>query len=279
MPEGWTPGAGGKAPVAGSSMPEGWTPGAGGKAAAITAGAPAPAKPAAAVVDYVTGQPVGAVDPTADQVNVFVTFRPGHRHQPVKDAFLQTGPAARTTLVDVVITDKPLTGANLLPHVRSIIMQSQAEGLLTRRMKAALFQATGISPMVKGLSAPPAAAEVRQWQEDGCEKHMEKLVKRMEVAYTRRMVPLALYNECTNLIPFMSFSHDHVSTRLDRKKCRAAAIKFAKRWDYGKADWAYGAGDGHEPMDLSAFCRDVCETRFGEGAPQCGVNQQLQQGV
>lgn len=279
--------AGKAAPIVGSSMPAAILAGAPSPAglgtsltevgaAGLVAAGPAPAPPAAAA-EVVA--PSGAVDPSADQVNVFVAFRPGSRHQPAKEVFLQTSDAARSTTVDVVITDKPMTGANILPQVREILMQSQEDGLLKRRVKAALFQATGISPTLKGLSKPPVVAQLKQWEEGSCETHMEKLVKLMEVAYTRRMVPQALYNECTNLIPSMTFSHDPVATRLDRNKCRTATIKFAQRWNYGKASWNYGAGKGHEPMDFSAFCRDVCEVRFGGEAPQCNVNQQIQKGA
>mmetsp|Transcript_31350 Transcript_31350/g.90012 ORF Transcript_31350/g.90012 Transcript_31350/m.90012 type:complete len:430 (-) Transcript_31350:121-1410(-) len=249
-----------------------------GAAFVAMAPAPAPAPPPMAAA-AVAATEAAIVDPEEEQVNVFVTFRPGPAHKPVKESFLQVSSETRTTVVDVVITDKPMTGANILDEVRNIVQKAQVSGMLRRRLKAALFQATGISPSIKGLSEPPVTAELKQWEEGSCEKHMKKLVKLMEVAYTRRMVPLALYNECTNLIPSLSFSHDDVASALDRKKCRMATVKFAKRWNYGKADWNYGAGKGHEPMDFSGFCRDVCETRFGAEAPQCGVDKQVATGV
>mmetsp|Transcript_11323 Transcript_11323/g.36007 ORF Transcript_11323/g.36007 Transcript_11323/m.36007 type:complete len:424 (-) Transcript_11323:195-1466(-) len=262
-------------PQPGASMPLNWASrspevGAVGLVAAAPASAPVPAPPSMARA--------ASIDVSENQVNVFVTLRPGPRRKQPKETFLQLREEARSTIVNVVITDKPQTGAAVLPTVHKVIKEAQASGLLKRRLKAALFQATGVSPTIRGLG-PPKLARLEQWQEGNCEQHMQRLVRLMQEAYTRRMVPVALYNECTNLIPALTFSHDDVADPLDRKKCRIATVKFAKRWNYGKADWTYGAGEGHAPVDFSEFCRDVCETRYGEEAPQCSVNSQLRRGV
>uniref|UniRef100_A0A7S4T2Y1 Subtilisin n=1 Tax=Alexandrium monilatum TaxID=311494 RepID=A0A7S4T2Y1_9DINO len=264
-------------PLPGSLAPLKWAPSpaaVGGVGLAAAPPVPSPAPPSA-----MPAKAAASVVAPGEQVNIFVSFRPGPKPKLPRETFLQASGPARSTTVDVMITNKPNTGADVLPQVGSILMNAQADGLLKRRLKAALFQATGIRPMVKGLRGP-VPAHIRQWEEGHCEMHMERLVRLMEVAYTRRMVPQALYNECTNFIASLTFSHDAVASPLDRRKCRIATIKFAKRWDYGKAEWTYGMdGKQHKPTDFSGFCRDVCETRFGEDAPQCGVNAQVKTGT
>uniref|UniRef100_A0A7S0AT88 Uncharacterized protein n=1 Tax=Pyrodinium bahamense TaxID=73915 RepID=A0A7S0AT88_9DINO len=214
--------------------------------------------------------PGPAVSPLPSEVNIFVNFQPGGLLQSSggsRGALRNT--LARITKVEVMITDKPMTGANYLMDVKSILAESQANGLLERRLKASLFQVTGLRPKISGLGKPVEMRAVEQWEETACEVHMQKVVRMFEVAYTRRMVPTALYNECTNMLPSLSFSHDTVASPLDRKKCRAATVKFAERWNYGEADWNYGKGESAEPMDFMEFCHDVCEIRYGQGAPQC----------
>jgi len=230
--------------------------------------------PAASPAPAAPPPPPPTEEPTSEVVNVFVNFQPGFTRPLGKVSFLQLGTTVLGTVVSVIILDKPMIGTSYLDMVQEILTDVQVNGLLVRRLKAALFQSTGVMPKFAGLTEPPRSSEVQQWDQDTCETHMRDLVHMLEVAYTRQMVPHALYNECTNFIPSLSFSHDAIVNRLDRQKCRKATLRFAKRWNYGKADWRYGTKKKHDPMDFAAFCHDVCEIRFGDDSPRCTDDSQ-----
>merc|ERR1719321_1499371 len=121
--------------------------------------------------------------------------------------------------------------------------------------------------------------QVQQWSDGICQKHMSTVVRRFTMAYTRRLVPAALFNECTNFMPMVSFSDDGVISTTDREKCQAATTKFAQKWNFGKgkkggtaADAAAapaagpaaaGApGPAAAAMDYAEFCTDICEMKF-----------------
>jgi len=202
------------------------------------------------------------------EVNVYVMFYPGFTRPWEKVTFLQLG-TVLGSMVKVIFMDKPTTGMTYLERAKKILAEVQMSGLLTRRLRAALFQATGMMPKLTGVKQPIKNNEMKQFGPDTCEEHMQNVVHLLEVAYTRSMVPRAIYNECTNFIPSLSFSHDSIVNRLDREKCRKATMNFAKRWNYGKADWMYGAKRWEEPMDFLGFCHDICEMRYGKDSPKC----------
>merc|ERR1740121_3280278 len=121
-------------------------------------------------------------------------------------------------------------------------MFCQDTGIIRPRLATALTKFTGVTPRFAAdlLGKRPEVKQMEPWDEAKCETHMTKVVKMFEQAYTRRMVPMALYNECTNFLPKLTFSHDSIASPLDRKKCRTATVKFSKRWNFGKAHWKYG---------------------------------------
>jgi len=239
--------------------------------------AAAPKTPSGLAMLNMVGAPAPgiAASPTAGDdapVNVFVTFKPGDKYK-IEDttSFLQVGSVARTTFVQVQITDNPTTGSRLVEQAKVLIDKAIADNTLKRDLKIKLKKATSLKPRIIFAGEITKLRMIPEWSEVTCESHLEKVVRMFEVAYTRRMVPMALYNECTNFITALSFSHDNIHSPLDKKKCRKASLKFAKRWDFNKASWKYGTTKKHEQMDYSAFCHDVCEIRYGDGAPKCNV--------
>jgi len=226
------------------------------------AGAPAPGVAA-------SSSP-GTID--TDPVNVFVTFKPGDKYK-IEDkiSFLQLGSVARTTIVQVQITDKPATGLRYVEQARVVIEKGIADGTIKRDLMIALTKATSLKPRIIFVGKKSQMRIIPEWSEVTCESHLEKVVRMFEVAYTRRKVPMAFYNECTNFLPALSFSHDNIHSPFDKTKCRTASVKFAKRWNFNKASWKYGTTKKHEQMDYTAFCHDICEIRYGDGAPKCNV--------
>merc|ERR1719253_696785 len=89
-----------------------------------------------------------------------------------------------------------------------------------------------LDPIVGGFKLKQKVIE--QWDVRKCEKHIKDLVDVFAVHYTREQVPMALYNECTNFMTKLSFSHDYILDPLDTKRCRQATVKFATHWNFEK---------------------------------------------
>jgi len=250
--------------------------------AAGPAAAPAapPKTPSGLAMLNIAGAPVAGVaaSPTTGEtgnapVNVFVTFKPGDTYKMEEEtmSFLQVGSVARTTYVQIQITDKPMTGMRLVEQAKAAVDKGIADGTLKKELVIQLKKLTSLKPRIIFAGQITKLRMIPEWSEVTCESHLEKVVRMFEVAYTRRMVPLALYNECTNFVTALSFSHDNIHSPLDKKKCRKASLKFGKRWDFNKASWKYGTTKKHEQMDYTTFCHDICEIRYGDGAPKCNV--------
>lgn len=226
------------------------------------AGAPAPG---------IAASPASSPGTGGVPVNIFVTFKPGESYklEEESDSFLQMNALARTTFVQVQITDKPMSGLKLVEQAKAITDAAIKEGTLKKDLVAALKKATDLKPRIIFAGQVSRMRVIPEFNEESCESHLEKVVRMFEVAYTRRMVPMALYNECTNFMPALSFSHDDIHSPLDKKKCRKASLKFARKWNFNKASWKYGTTKKHDKMDYGAFCQDICEIRYGYGAPKC----------
>merc|ERR1719453_2928523 len=105
-------------------------------------------------------------------------------------------------------------------------------------------------------------ANVTAYSVDKCNAQMMKVTKEFTLAYTRRQVPVAIYNECTNFMAQLSFSHDLAATPLDTHKCREMTIKYVKEWGYST-----------EPVDFKAWCQETCEFKYGKKAQQCNIEK------
>lgn len=218
------------------------------------------------------------------QVDIYVQFHPGtmrplkleRRLQYKKDK--DKAPeelAGRSTIVEVILTEKMGTTVDELPMLMAIVKHLERTGSLESHLEFALEKVTGLSPDIRGLTS--SAEKIKQWSIDSCASHMKKVLHQFIIAYTRRMVPMAIFNECTNYMVELSFSHDAPATKLDRKQCRDATVKFAKAWNFGKGDQT-GNVTSAAPLDFRTFCSDVCMAKHGTEAPQCHVEARLAMG-
>jgi hypothetical protein len=223
--------------------------------------APVPA-PAASPAASPAGGPSPAPGPSASCAGpkVHVALHPGgkmrKRHminQPANDAA-----KPQTVLVKITLFERPGNGIKDMKKVKRQMKHALKTGELEERLGAAITAITGKKPKVSGLKVKAKA--IAQWDIQKCGSHMSNIVKSFTVHYTRRQVPLALYNECTNFMTKMSFSHDYVLDKRDAVNCRKATRSFAQRWKVGKKD---------HPQDFQNMCVRFCQAKFGNDAPQC----------
>jgi hypothetical protein len=263
---------------------------------------------------------------TGCPVNVFAQFFPANSemlkdrtHQKFFnkgeepfDSFAQVdGPKDGSVFLEVLVTEKPHTGVEELPAAMEVIRRVQGD--LFVALKNSLRRFVDFKPIVGGMYVN--WVKLRPFSGDKCEAKMDRLVHDFSVSYTRRLVPWALYNECTNYMTAMSFSHDEVVDKLDRAKCRAWTHTFMEKWNYGMGvkevvpnnlfDCKAGHARRHrgwsdakkcwcchhqnvfcdhgatcpEPevnrtkhVDYKCWCRGVCESKYGVGAPICHIS-------
>lgn len=206
----------------------------------ISAPAPAPAPGAASP---------GEAGPILPEVKMFVTFSPGRE--------LEGG---RSTMVEIAFLDTPNNALNDVAMAIPMVEKALEAGILKKQLKKAIQSIIGFKPKLHamGMEMKP----IVQWEVDKCESHIKKLVGQFTLHYTRNQVPMALYNECTNFLTKMSFSHDYVLDPQDTVRCRKATAKFAKHWDYGA---------NAENSDFADMCHQACEAKYGRDAPKCNV--------
>lgn len=245
----------------------------------INAGAPAPAAAFLSTGTSLRGQspaPIPAFAPApfpapsgppCAQPKVHVVFAPGKlikraallavRRQPSSPSL---GPPPRTTIVKVSIFDTPNNQQNDIAMAMPALNNAVANGDLMRDIQIAVKKVVGFTPKLGGIKIKHVA--VKGWDIVGCENHMSKLVKVFTVHYTKRQVPMALYNACTDFTTKMSFTHDYVLDPRDAARCRHATVSFARRWKLGKKD---------NPKDFEDMCVRFCEAKYGNDAPTCHV--------
>jgi len=211
------------------------------KKAAKVESAPAPA----------AGPAPGPAAPPAPDVEIFVTFSPGKK----------VG-AGRSTIVEITFTDTPKNGMDDVKAAKPFLQNSLGNGIFDKQMERSLRKVTHIKPVVRKEKMD--TKDVEQWNTKKCEKHIKAIVDEFTHHYTRQQVPMALYNECTNFMTRMSFSHDYVLDPLDTKRCRRATRKFEKTWNYGK---------NTKENDFEEMCHNACEAKYGRNAPLCNVDQ------
>jgi len=206
--------------------------GASAPSAAVVA-APAPATAAASVPDPA----------------IFVTFSVGKK----------VG-RGKSVIVEITFTDQPENGMDDVALAKPLIQRFLDNGSLVQELKAALQTLTGITAKFGKRTLKEAA--VAAWNVKKCEAHVKSIVNVFSHSYTKEQVPMAMYNECTNFMTRMSFSHDHVLDRMDTVVCRKTTAKFAKHWD---------VGEKAEDKDFELMCVRACEAKYGKAAPQCHV--------
>jgi len=245
------------------------------------------------------GAPGAAPAPVEFKADVFVQFYPGEERPVVQD-----GEVGRSTIVKVWLRGAPNTGVfELAPWIEGVLKRHEEDGLLEMLLEKRLFDATEIAPKIRGIKDIRLDSK-QQWSLNTCEFHMKKIMREFSMAYTRRMVPTAIYNECTNFVSEVSFSHDRIFDAHDRIKCRHATVKLSKEWNFGKGKPTTPAPEAEEAsapapgpaagpgaaspvaagpaplalaskpdIDLKGFCSDVCEIKYGSDAPTCHVTE------
>lgn len=192
--------------------------------------------------------PSGA--PVMPDVRIFVTFTPGREVE-----------GGRSTIVDIAFIDSPANGIDDIALAMPLITLSMESGLFKKQIKSALHAVTGIKPKIHGLEMNMKTIE--SFHTGKCEKHLKGIVKGFSLYYTRNQVPMALYNECTNFLTKMSFSHDYVLDPMDTVRCRRATRKFAEKWNHGS---------NAKEKDFEKMCFHACEAKYGRNAPTCNLH-------
>jgi len=187
---------------------------------------------------------------------VHVGFFPGKKMK--KKHLLNSPPIHATVLVKVSLFERPGNGFSDLAGVEDQLKQAVATGDLLKKLAVAIHAVTGVMPELSAIKVQTTL--IKLWDVQKCGGHMNLLVKSFALHYTRRQVPMALYNECTNFATKMSFSHDYILDPRDAARCRKATAKFAKRWKLGEIK---------NPTYFEPMCQRFCEAKFGEDAPQC----------
>jgi len=182
---------------------------------------------------------------------IFVTFTAGPR----------MGQSARGLGVTITFVDAPNNGIDDVAAAKPFLEYCLKNGLFEDQIEDGLMEVTNIEPSIRSVGME--TKKIDQWNINKCEKHMRSIVKGFTRYYTRRQVPVALYNECTNFMTRMSFSHDHVLDAMDTKRCRRATRKFSKHWNYG---------DNAEEKDFEEMCFHACEAKYGRNAPTCNLH-------
>lgn len=180
-----------------------------------------------------------------------------------KRHLLNSPPIHATVLVKVTLFERPGNGLNDMQGVQNHLKQALDSGELKGKIAAAIYGVTGVKPELADIKVKSRA--IRLWDHQQCGSHMSKLMKSFTLDYTKRQVPIALYNECTNFMTKMSFSHDYVLDTRDAARCRKATRKFALRWKLG---------ENIDPKDFEPMCLSFCEAKFGDDAPQCSFEDQ-----
>lgn len=193
--------------------------------------------------------PAPGVAPTLPDVNIFVSFKPG-----------KVTEDGATTMVELAFLDTPGNSmndlANAIPHIKTAV----GSGVFHKEIHNAIAKVFGIKPKIRKISV--GIKEIETWDVNKCEEHIRSLVHSFTLHYTRNQVPEALYNECTNFMTKISFSHDYVLDPQDTVRCKQATANFARRWDFGEQA---------RSEDFEYMCVNACEAKYGRNAPKCNL--------
>lgn len=211
--------------------------------------------PGFAASPFASPAPGPAVE-TVARPKVHVALFPGKKMQ--KRHLLNSPPIHATTILKVTLFERPGNGINDMQGIKQKLKLAVASGELHKSLAAAIHAVTGVKPKLSAIKV--TTKMIQQWDIQKCGSHMSMLVKSFTVHYTKRQVPMALYNECTNFMTKFSFSHDYVLDSRDAVRCRKATAKFAKSWKLG---------DHKDPTQFEPMCQNFCEAKFGDDAPQC----------
>lgn len=189
--------------------------------------------------------------PQVPDPKIFVTLSPGRE--------LGKG---RTVKVEVAFLERPGNGFSADVALATHLIEHAVEhNIFHKEIQHACQKVTGIKNL-KITKPVMTHKKIKQFDIGKCESHIKSIVNQFVLHYTRDQVPMALYNECTNFITKMSFSHDYVLDPDDTARCRQATVKLERKWDYGQSA---------EDKDFEEICVHACEAKYGKDAPTCNI--------
>jgi len=213
------------------------------------------------------------------------------------------GAIGRALKVDAFFATDVANDKETLKKLVATLEQCYHSGALLKSVSQSLYKLTGLEPQIHDFDVE--FKDIAPWSSDACQNHMTDVVKRLTVAYTRRMVPASLFWECTNYMVQLSFSHDRAVTAHDRSVCQRIVAEFSAEWNFGEGkalpvtmgpmsadsdvsrsrtnfSLSNSTDKGHNStkvvastmsarlaLHMSGFCKSVCEVKFGIGAVLC----------
>jgi hypothetical protein len=195
--------------------------------------------------------PMMAAIESREEIEVYVVFEPGRAFGPGNNP-------GKTIIVEILVTDALGGIEHDLTPLEHMFEEAMYSALFNNQMAAAFQKVTGVAPAMGVYHIKKKHIDL--WNVTQCEGHLKSLISRFSRTYTRERVPSALYNECTNFMTKISFSHDYVLDRQDSVVCEKTTARFAKHWDYGKNPALF---------DFELMCVAACKHKFGKHAPKC----------
>lgn len=187
-------------------------------------------------VDIAASLPMGPVGKPAVPIKEPTRDKHYLRHMNRKKKTVDN--VGKTTFVEATVTQLAGNAMDELPAIKAILEKAVENGDLEVNLRDRLAEVVGIQAYIQHMFVE--VQEITQWSVDSCSSHMATVVAKFSAAYTRREVPMAIFNECTNFMPALTFSHDHHPTKLDVRRCKDATVNFVNYWNYGKPNWKYG---------------------------------------
>jgi hypothetical protein len=185
--------------------------------------------------------------PGSSDVEIMVSFSPG-----------EAVGGGQSINVDVGILSISGASVDHLQGFGDLLQKAIASGALAKEIEQALQIITGVAAKLGGFKL--ARKKVAPFNMAKCEGHVKSIITQFSKTYTKERVPMALYNECTNFVTKLSFSHDRVLDPRDTRACKETTASFAKHWKFGEKA---------EDYDFEFMCKRACEAKFGENASMC----------
>jgi hypothetical protein len=200
---------------------------------------------------------------TAGCPHVHVAFEPGNKMKKKHQDNMINRPAhgsLKATDVTITVYERNGNGLPDMTQAKENLETALGSGVLHTALANAAAGILGFTPKIHGLDVK--YSQVEAFDMVKCDNHMKNMVTEFTGAYSSRQVPVALYNECSNFITKLSFSHDLVLDPRDTADCKRSSVTFARRWGKGEPDAA---------KEFDGMCHKFCEARYGNDAPQCHV--------
>mmetsp|Transcript_10553 Transcript_10553/g.24008 ORF Transcript_10553/g.24008 Transcript_10553/m.24008 type:complete len:399 (+) Transcript_10553:69-1265(+) len=173
------------------------------------------------------------------------------------------GPATPPGLATSLLNVRKAPGHPL----QEIIEKAITCGSIKSELEKALGKASCVLPTI--LTPKVAPKKVTEWDTASCKKHMMRIAKLYADAYTPRLVPPAILNECENFMVKATFDRDQLIEEEDRYKCKLISAKFAQGWEHGNYPASGPAPAKVGDYDFGGFCQEICLVKFGPAAAQC----------